>query len=179
MDAMKFIFKIIMLLCALTILTSCGFTLRSSQPLPPQLHKIYLQTDNPYDQLAITLKKAFKASGIIVVDDANTNPLIFHLTSNYNYSNISPATSAQARIYTLVLNITFSITDIHGKTIVDINNVSASRNISLAPNEIFEVSNQVEVVKQELQQEAVIKIFNILSSKKVFAAFNELDIYHS
>jgi LPS-assembly lipoprotein len=149
-------------------LTGCGFTLRTAKSLPPQLHQIYYQTDNPYGQFEITLKRTLKASNVILLPAPNATTSILHVTSNYNYSTTSSISSAAGRVYTLNYNATISINGANDKLLLYPQAVTVSRTVTLRPNEVFEVTPQVEITKQEMLQELARKILNILCAEKTF-----------
>lgn len=163
------------LLLALCFISGCGFTLRSQQSFPPQLHTLYFQADKPYGQFEVALRKALKAANITLLDDANKAPLIFHVSeTSFNHSSdTSSGPSSQARIYHLTMTTYFSIIDNHGNVLLAPQNVTSTRDLTLNSNEIFDTSTQIDVSKQNMRQELITKIFNILSSQKVFAALQK------
>jgi LPS-assembly lipoprotein len=162
--------KICLILTSILLLSGCGFTLRTAKSLPPQLHKVYYQTNNPYGEFETTLKRALKASDIIFLETPDSATPILDVTSNYTYSVPSSVSSAQARTYTLNYSATVSINEAFNKQILTPKTVSASRSISLQSNEVFEISPQIEIVKRELRQELSTKILNVLCAPKTFQA---------
>lgn len=163
------------ILLALCLLSGCGFTLRSQQSFPQQLHTLYFQADKPYGQFEVALKKALKAANITLLDDVNKAPLTFHISeASFSHdSDTSSGPSTQARIYHLTMTTYFSIIDSHGNVLLAPQNVTSTRDLTLNSNEIFDTSTQVDVSKQNMRQELITKIFNILSSKKAFAALQK------
>lgn len=169
---MKILRLIITLTISIILLSGCGFHLRNAKFFPPELKKIYLEAENPYGPFEITFKKSLRASGIKLVDNPLQAPLILHISSNYSYAVTSSGSSTQARVYTLYYTATFSILDQKRKTLLGPNTVSVSKNLSLAPNEIFEVSTQTVTAKQDMENELSIKILNILGSAHSFEVFS-------
>jgi LPS-assembly lipoprotein len=154
----------------LSLLLGCGFKLRTINSLPPKLHRIYYKTDNPYGQFEISLKRILKASKVKLVVAPNANVPILHVTANYTSSTTGSVTSAAARIYTLSYTATVSLSDASNKTLLPAQTASVSRAITLQPNDVFEITPQVEIAKQELQQELANKILYILCAKRTFQA---------
>lgn len=159
----------ILVLCSIGLLSGCGFHLRSATSLPPQLHKMYLATDNPYGDFTLTFKKSLQDAGIELTNAANLAKVTLTLTYNYAATTTSTGTSTQARLYTLNYAAITTLQNTQGKNIIGPFTTSVSRNLTLAPYEVFEVSTQVDTVKQELQTELATKIINILGSKNSFA----------
>ena len=158
--------KLIILLSITILLTACGFQPRSTRSLPEQLQNNYYQPSNPYGELELNLKRSLSSYGIVFAKNANTAKTIFNLSSNFTSNANSPATSSQASTYTVTYTATFNIISNKGKVLLPLQTVSTSRTLVLAPGEVFEVSPQVETNKHEMQQELIVKIVNILSSKQ-------------
>lgn len=160
------------LLCTVVIFMSgCGFELRSQKSFPPQLNNIYYQADKPYGEVAINLKKELKSTGIAFADDVNHANIIFHLSEpTFSYNNTSTGPSTQARVYNLSMSVVLSIADAKGRILLEPQTITATRDLTLQPNEIFDVSTQVDVTKHTMEQDLVMKIFNVLGSKKAFNA---------
>lgn len=156
-------------ICCL-FLAGCGFTLRTQNSLPPQLHNVYLQADNPYGQLEIAIKRELQASGVVMQESVNAAPFILHLaaTSFTQTSDTSNSPSTQARIYHLSLSASFSLLDAKGITVLAPQTVAFAQDLTLNANEIFDTSTQVDITKQNMQRALIIKIFNMLCSKQTF-----------
>ena len=103
---------------------------------------------------------------------AITKPII-KTSFSYNQGSGNPASSTQARIYTLNYVAIISITDHHNQTILTPTTVNVSRNITLQPNEVFDATPQVSTVKREMIQELSSKLLNVLSSKKTTEALEK------
>lgn len=161
-------YKIVIVL-VMILLVGCGFKPRSQSTLPPQLHTIYVQTGEHSGQFDNTFKKSLKAMGITVLDKVDAEHLVLSLSpTTFTSDNASIGSSIQARVYNLIFTVSFQITNSQGKPIIDTQTITITKGLTLSPNEVFSASNQVDMEKQSMQQEAIIRIFNILSSKRTF-----------
>lgn len=165
---MQALIKTTIITVLILLLTGCGFHLRNATSLPTQLHKVYLAADNPYGGFEITLGNQLTAAGVTLVKQSHLAQFTLHVTSNYVHSSVSSGTSTQARVYSLTYAATISISNAKGQTILESTDVSVTRNVTLSPNEVFEVSTQVETIKQEMQIDLSTKVLNILGSKATF-----------
>lgn len=164
-------YKVFLIFLIIVMINGCGFKLRSQKSLPLSLHNIYYQTENPYGSLDIALKTALKGSGInLVADESSAKVILNIISTNFTYNQTSIGPSTQARVYHLILSMTFNLTTPKGKIILPPQTISSARDLTLAPNEVFETSGQVDAAKQTMQQEIIMRTFYILSSKKVFDA---------
>ena len=162
--------SICLILITIFFLSGCGFTLRTAQSLPPQLHQVYYQTDHPFDSFELALKRALRASNVVLLAEPNKTAPVLHVTSSYAQATTSSISTSSGRVYNLNYTATVSINDASGKLLLAAQTMSAARDITLLPGEVIETSPQVEIVKQELLQELATKILNILCAKKTFQA---------
>lgn len=167
MKNLKIYNSIFLMLMVVTVLIGCGFAPHTVKTLPPKLHQVYLQFDQPSGQFETCFKRKLQECGVLLLANPGDKLPIMYLTSNYSYSNTSPISSAQGRIYTLTYTASISIS-VAGEVLLPAREITVSKGITLQPNEIFEVTPQVDIVKQELLQELFVKILNVLSAKKTF-----------
>jgi len=161
------IVPIIFALC----LSGCGFTLRNAQSLPPQLQTMYCQTDNPYGDFEVLLKRSLTSSKITLLPNPNKLAPIMHVSAeDVPPSTTSSVSSASARVYTLTYRSVISINDAQGKIVVPPQTISVSHDVSLQPGEMIENAPQVGIVKKEMMQELIVNIFNVLCAKNTFKA---------
>lgn len=167
----KIVIYSLIFLLPIFLLSGCGFKLRSQNSLPPAMHTIYYQVDNPYGSLEIALKTALKGSDIHLVEKPSDAPITMYITAtNFSYTQTSIGPSNQARIYHLVMSMSLSLVNAKGKTVLAVQPITSVRDLTLSANEVFETSGQVDVAKLNMQQEIIMKIFDVLSSKRVFKA---------
>jgi len=168
---MKFL-KYIILIYILCSLTACGFKLYSKEAIPPQLHTIYLQSNNPYGSLETSLKQTLTTQGIHFTDSAKHVPIILNISdTNFTHDNSNTVSSSQATVYNFTYDVTFNLLDAHGKKIIKPQTVSATRTLTLNPNEVLDANPEVDTMKQEMERELIFKITNRLNSKNTKQAF--------
>lgn len=152
-------------------LSGCGFTLRNAQSLPSQLQTMYYQTDNPYGDFEVLLKRSLISSKIILLPNPSKLAPTLHVsTEDVPPSTTSSVSSAAARVYTLTYRSIISVNDAQGKIIISPQTISVSRDLSLQPNEMIENASQVAIVKKEMMQELIVNMFNVLCAKDTFQA---------
>ena len=171
----KFYINIVFILMTMFFLYGCGFTLRTAQSLPPKLQQVYYQTNDPYGQFTVAFKRALKASSVVLLAEPSKTAPVLHVISSYTHATTSSISTSSGRVYNLNYTATISIDGASGKVILGAQTASAARDITLRPDEVLEVSSQVEIVKQELMQELATKILNILCAQKTFQALAEAD----
>jgi outer membrane lipopolysaccharide assembly protein LptE/RlpB len=145
----------------------------SKSSLSPKLNNVYLQADNNYEPFIIKLKNQLVSYGIVFADKPTAAPFILHFyPTEFTHSTATSGPSTQARVYNLTYSVSFDITDSSGKVIVPTKKAVVTRDLTLMPNDIFEISTLVGVTKTNMEQELVVRTLNILSSRQVTEALN-------
>jgi LPS-assembly lipoprotein len=158
---MRQFFFFLTLLC----LTSCGFHLRGNVSLAPPLHKLYIQTNDPYGQLTRYLQQYFKTSDVELVSTPEAASTILSILSETETRNLMSIDITQlTRQYNLILTVSYEITTPQGKTLVPRQTVSETRTIPIKSNQILAGSNEETTLYEQMRQAIVYDIVNQLSS---------------
>jgi outer membrane lipopolysaccharide assembly protein LptE/RlpB len=166
----------ILIICILCSLSACGFKLYSKEELPPQLHTLYLQSDNPYGQFETDLKHSFKTMGINFTDLQTQAPITLKIiNTNFSHDNLNTVSSSQATVYNFTYNVTFNLLNSQDKSIISPQTVKSSRTLTLNPNEVIDANPEVDTIKQEMHRELIFKILNRLSSKNTQRALKMIN----
>lgn len=151
------------------LLTGCGFKIHNIKSLPPQLSQVYYQAENKYGTFEISFKKKLKAAGLTLLTEPKKSALIIDVISNCSSpSTNNTSSSTMGRVYDITYTATINIIDYYNKPILNTQTASIIRSITLQPNEVFEATPQVAIIKQEMQQELSLKLLNILSAPNTF-----------
>lgn len=166
--------KKIFILILTIFLTGCGFQLRGAHALPPQLHTIYLQSGKPYSDLTKQVKMFLKLSNINLVDDPKQAPIILVL-SNEDFSTYqtSVGNSTQTRNYNATYTVNYQLQNKYGNDITKTKTISSLKMITTNQNEILENSNKLNIAKQNLIRNLVMKLMFQLSSKNTIKELNK------
>lgn len=157
----------------IALLTGCGFHLRGNVSLNPHIKKIFLQTENPYGQLARHLRNAFNTSGITVTktaQDADIILVILNEQQSEQQTNVSA--TQQTRQYTLISSINFTAQSPTHKTIIAPQTVSETRTVTTQSNTTLASSNEVTTLYQQMQAALVFDIMSRLTAHNANQQFN-------
>lgn len=160
--------RYILFFIVLILLTSCGFQPRGPMPLAPPLRTLYLQTTDPYGQLARNLKQYLKMSGVqLTATPKEATTLLAILSEEPLQQLVSASSSQQTRQYNLILKVTFQITDAHGRVLVSPQTVSEMCTLTIQADQILSGSNQANHLYQQMRQAIVYDIMTRLSSQQI------------
>lgn len=167
--------KLIKIVFLSLLLTGCGFHLRGHEPLPPQLHILYLQSDHPYTPLIQKIKHALKSTGIILVPTPQQAPVTLQiLCSDFTQVIASVGTSGQLTTYILTQTITYQLTDCRCRIIQAPQTASTTRTYSIAANQILGDTAALNSLRNEMQRDAIYQILNHLRSPCTCAALQQV-----
>lgn len=71
------------LICGLLLtLSACGFQLRSTPTVPPQMQRTYIESIDHYSSFYRKLRRELQAAGVSVVDSSNDATAVFSILSD-------------------------------------------------------------------------------------------------
>lgn len=156
------------------LLSACGFHLRGSEPLPPELNTIYLTSSSPYDSFMQQLRMQLASRHIQVVNSASNNAITLTIHSNsLSNSQTSLSASEQTRSYSVTYTVVYSLNTFSGKEILAPRTVSATQTITLQPNQLIDNTPQLQNAEQQLIPQVITQLFEGLGSMQVKQALSE------
>ena len=168
------IVKVFTVLFATLLLTGCGFHLRGTAQLPPQLHTMYLQnSQSQYTPFMRKLYLTLKMSGVKLVDNPTQAPITLDILSETFSTHETSIGGAQtARNYIASYTVSYQLLDAKGKIIYESKNINVQKNIPLSANEVLTNSNKLNQAKTSLYEELVTKMTFQLTSDDIMKALH-------
>lgn len=155
------------ILLALT-LASCGFQPRGETSLALPLQTLYLESSDPYGELAMNLKQYLKASHVKIVAAPKEASTVLEIISEQTGQQLlSVGGTQQTRQYNLTLTVQFQITHPNGAVLVPPQTVAEARTIPILANQTLAGSNEATNLYRKMRQAIVYDIMNRISSKDV------------
>lgn len=159
--------KVLTLIVLTLFLSSCGFQPRSDATFPMPLRVLYLNSNNPYGLFESELKKSLQSAGVTMVENPDQARFILQISqSNLALALASVGTSNQATIYNATYTVTMNLTNNKAQTLIPTQTIKSITTLIVNPQQALSSTNQAELVRQQLQRETIIKIFDILTSKQ-------------
>lgn len=155
---------IILCLC----LSACGFHPRGPVTLAPPLQSLYLQTADPYGQLAKNLRVYLKISGVHLTNTPVAATSILEILSENTSEQLLNISGTQTtRQYNLTLVVSYRITDNQGNIIMDTQTATETRPLTINANQMLSGSNQAVSLYQQMRQAIVYDIVSRLASRDI------------
>jgi LPS-assembly lipoprotein len=152
------------------LLSGCGFHLRGSFTLAPPLKLMYLQTSDPYGELAHNLRQSLAATGVVFTDTPRQATTILEiLHENTSQQLLSVGGTQQTRQYNLVLSVVFQVTTPQGKMIIPQQTVSITQALTIQADQILGGSNEENNLYHQMRKAIIYTLLNVLTSKEANA----------
>jgi LPS-assembly lipoprotein len=165
-----FVGHFLLFFCLSFSLVGCGYHWRGPMTLAPPLQKMYLQTSNPYGQLARNLRQYLKMSHVhLVTKPQDASTILALLSENTTEQLLGISGTQQTRQYNLILTVTFQVTDQHGRLLVPPQTVYETRALTLNSGQILSGSNQAESLYQQMRQAIIYAIVSQLAAENITA----------
>lgn len=151
----------------LLLLTGCGFQLRGTFNIAPELRVLKIEPDQPYDPFQRNLRQAFKANCVTVLDwcDNNNNASILKLSNvNFTERTVAYGSDVQVNRVTLQFSFSYQVVNAAGLVIVPCNTVDVERDLTINPYAVLGTENERASVKTELYNDATDQLIRQLSN---------------
>ena len=146
------------------MLAACGFHLQGRQPLPAQFAYTYVDTQDEQTDFVQDLRKALIASKVNVIRTKAHRPPSSRCTTTS-----SPSASCRCRRATFPPNtnsptrVTFSVI-VGGKTLIDKEEISATRDISFDEAQLLAKEREQEILRAALARDLVALVMRRLAA---------------
>lgn len=178
MNLMIFLNRSLLVFGLAFFLNSCGFHLQGEMNLAPPLHRLYLQTPEPYGYLARNLRHYLKLSNIeLTASPMDADTILVILEDKPTEVFLSVNGTQQTRQYNLYVTVTFEITNAQGQVIVPSQTLVESRTITTQSNQILGNSNEANLYYQQMRRTLAYFIMQKIASRQISAMIN--DAFHS
>lgn len=176
MQSIKYIYIVIIALLT-SLLSGCGFHLRGPVTLPPSYQTVFIQSDQPFNDLSLQLRQALYEAGIKTMptpDKAQLDIVIMNENQTAFVSSI--ASNSQISVSTVKYSVQFKVTDANNQLLLGPRTVTTSRTYSQNTNELLSVTNNLNILQHYMRADIVRQIIDQITAPKALTA---LDVSNS
>jgi LPS-assembly lipoprotein len=156
-------FRIVCLLSALA-LGACGFHLQGRQPMPETFNYTYVDTQDEQTDFVQDLRKALLASGVKVIRTQGSSGATVSVHDDELTERILSVSARNIPTeYELTYRVNFSVVA-DGKTLIDHEEVSATRDISFDETKLLAKEREQEILREALARDLVALVMRRLAS---------------
>ena len=152
----SWIARVIIAVLLPVLLAGCGFQLRGSSALPPEMAVTYIKSNQPYGSLVDDFTEALLTHNVRITHDPIEASSTLHIISNeIEQRLLSVSTVGQVLEYELVQTIVFSVKGKDNQVLVGEQKVTMSRDYLYNSNDILGKEREKRVVSRTLQKSVV------------------------
>ena len=156
MHLLKFKWLSTTLLASAILLQGCGWHLRGSQALPPELQSLHLQTASDSSKFSRSLKRSLKAMDISLADSTSGAPYTLSVSEiTQKKRTLSTTRSAKVAEYELTSTITYAIHTREGEQLTAPSQLGIEKTYLYNSNNAVSSFEEESLLRQEMQRELV------------------------
>ena len=146
----------IMLVCLITTMIGCGFHLRGSGALPPEMSVTYIKSASPYSSLVDDFAAALRVHDVQVTEvRSDATAVLLVIKNDYERDVLSVNTAGKVLEFELRQTIRFSVLRVDGLPLVEDQSVSMSRAYLYSSTDVLGKEREEKVVRNTLQKNLV------------------------
>lgn len=130
--------------------SGCGFQLRDSAELPPQMSRTQILIDDEYSPLARRLQDLLTQSGVRLVSGGDASAVLEIPLNEVLTEVLTIGNNARVREYRISHTVRFRLLDATGQELMGWQTLRQQREISFDEQKILATSREQEYVRQDL-----------------------------
>lgn len=146
-------------------LSACGFQLRGNYQLPPELQVVNLQVTDNTGELARTLRRSLRSSGVVLSDSGEAPELVVSATIHQRRV-LSVNAAGNAQEYELLASTAVMIPETPGGYFLPSKELEVRRDYIYESAGVLSSSDQEVQLKLEMERELARRIMRILQSQR-------------
>jgi LPS-assembly lipoprotein len=156
--------RLVLLACALIALSSCGFSLRGSAALPPELQSLQVQSADANSDMARELRRVLRNNdvNVDVEDSADSSGYSLQVGQEQNSeSTLSVNSQARAGEYQLTMSVPFQLLNA-GVSVMGPETITLQRVYLADPQNAAAKSDEALLIQREMRRELALQILRRL-----------------
>lgn len=133
------------------LLSACGFQLRGSAELPPQLKVTLLQAKSPWVGIAAALRNELETAGARTTSRADDATAVLKLTGVRSQKRVlSVGSGGKASEYELFEEVTFALHDSEGRELLKPQTVRLTRDLVFNQNQLLGKVAEADELREQM-----------------------------
>jgi LPS-assembly lipoprotein len=127
---------------------------------------MYLQSSEPYGELARNLRQGLKSVDVQLTDTPKTASTVLDILNEQSSQQLlSVGGTQQTRQYNLLLTVTFQVTTPQGKVLIPPQSVTDTQALTVQADQVLGGSNEQNNLYHQMRQNIVFILLNRLASQ--------------
>ena len=148
----RHIWIVIVNLCLLVSLGSCGFHLRGVAELPAELSRTHISGISPYSDFATDLRQQLRANGVEIVE-ANQSTATLRITRNrIDRRVLAVGSDGKVREYELFAVVSFEVRGADKAVLLENQTITLSREFIFDPDNVLGKREEEALLREDLRE---------------------------
>jgi LPS-assembly lipoprotein len=152
----------VLLAMSLALLNACGFALRGTTPLPPELQTLQMASMDPNSELEREVLRSLRGSGVDVVASGDVYVLGLGVEQG-SERTLSVNSNARAGEYELEMRVQFQLSQA-GTTVYGPDSVAVTRFYLTDPENAVAKAEEADLIRSEMRRELAQQILRRLQN---------------
>lgn len=154
--------RLVFLTCALAALSGCGFGLRGTAALPPELQAMQVLSTNPNSDIARELRRVLRNNDVNVENVEDNSGFSLQVGQEQNSERaLSVNSQARAGEYQLTMSVPFQLLDA-GTAVLGPETITLERVYLADPENAAAKSDEARLIQAEMRRELALQILRRL-----------------
>jgi LPS-assembly lipoprotein len=154
--------RLALLTCALVTLSSCGFSLRGSAALPPELQTLQVESADANSDIARELRRVLRNNDVTIDDSSQSSGYSLQVGQEQNSERaLSVNSQARAGEYQLTMSVPFQLLNA-GTAVMGPETITLERVYLADPENAAAKSDEARLIQQEMRRELALQILRRL-----------------
>ena len=152
-----------LLLCCCLGLASCGWHLRGTVALPPNVQSIYLDDRAGNINFSRQFERLLQSNGVTLAEQYNSADLIIEILEFNEEQRINSVSSSTiVSEYEIITSVEYEVKNAVGAVLLESNRLSQSRPYTFDQNAVVSASQEAQLIQRELQLDLAQQILRSL-----------------
>jgi LPS-assembly lipoprotein len=156
-------------------LSACGFHLRGHEPLPPELHVIYIESTTPYTEFSKRLEQTLRSIGIVVTRCPQDAPITLHIIAQtVTHQLTSQGSNGQLSTYLLSYFVSYQLVAADGHVLQCPQTITETRSFQISANQLLGDTNVQDTLVDSMRRDAIYQLLERLRSRGTLQALQKM-----
>ena len=152
---MKLLCKIMLFVLPAVLLSACGYRLQGNESLPEFMGVTYIQTANQYSDLALSLERSLRASGVQPIRSPEGSTAVLRLNKDeFGQRLLSVSAANVPQEFEVYYTMAYQVL-VDGKVLLEVDSRTLIRDYTFDPTDVLAKRREEEILREELANDLV------------------------
>lgn len=152
---MKLLCKIVLFVLPAVLLSACGYRLQGNESLPEFMGVTYIQTANQYSDLALSLERSLRASGVQPIRSPEGFTAVLRLNKDeFGQRLLSVSAANVPQEFEVYYTMAYQVL-VDGKVLLEVESRTLTRDYTFDPTDVLAKRREEEILREELANDLV------------------------